>query len=244
MSILASQAPTNPDLDVEEEAAERQSLAAQTNGTSPADLQLSCKFQCNSCMCCAYSEMLNNWTLLLSLFNLDKLFSNQHGWGEEEVGQASPTKEIRASHWCTHTEVTGDIQGKPSYWIRDIKYMHGDFCKNCSLQPVLPFTDCHLYYSCEISNSVSFPASRWVLEHTSQNWWWSEWGLGESEVLLQEEQLSAMNTILGPFFVIDSQQQHLLPGGLLLLLCENGQWPMQNNKGRGEEGGNAFISGW
>jgi len=41
VSILASQAPTNPDLDVEEEAAERQSLAAQTNGTSPADLQLS-----------------------------------------------------------------------------------------------------------------------------------------------------------------------------------------------------------
>ena len=43
VSILASQAPTNPDLDVEEEAAERQSLAAQTNGTTPADLQLSCE---------------------------------------------------------------------------------------------------------------------------------------------------------------------------------------------------------
>ena len=43
VSILASQAPTNPDLDVEEEAAERQSLA-QHNGTSAADLQLSCKF--------------------------------------------------------------------------------------------------------------------------------------------------------------------------------------------------------
>merc|ERR1712055_902849 len=40
VSILASQAPTNPDLDVEEEAAERQSLA-QHNGTSAADLQLS-----------------------------------------------------------------------------------------------------------------------------------------------------------------------------------------------------------
>ena len=43
VSILASQAPTNPDLDVEEEAAERQSLA-QHNGTSAADLQLSCRF--------------------------------------------------------------------------------------------------------------------------------------------------------------------------------------------------------
>ena len=47
VSILASQAPTNPDLDVEEEAAERQSLAGgaapTTNGTTPADLQLSCE---------------------------------------------------------------------------------------------------------------------------------------------------------------------------------------------------------
>ena len=61
VSILASQAPTNPDLDVEEEAAERQSLAAQTNGTTPADLQLSCE----SC------------SHLLFAFN-NQHFSNQH----------------------------------------------------------------------------------------------------------------------------------------------------------------------
>merc|ERR1719225_2340764 len=40
VSILASQAPTNPDLDVEEEAAERASIAQQ-NGTTPTDLQIS-----------------------------------------------------------------------------------------------------------------------------------------------------------------------------------------------------------
>ena len=46
VSILASQAPTNPDLDVEEEAAERASIAQQ-NGTTPTDLQISCKLKIN-----------------------------------------------------------------------------------------------------------------------------------------------------------------------------------------------------
>ena len=40
------------------------------------------------------------------------LFSDQHGWGEEEAGQAAASQEIWASHRRPHTEVTGDLQGE------------------------------------------------------------------------------------------------------------------------------------
>ena len=159
VSILASQAPTNPDLDVEEEAAERQSLAAQTNGTTPADLQISCKLR--------YFTFWTNyqiWRNPIRWKEKKKIqydfssFSNQHGWSKEEVGQAPPSQEIWASHWCTHTEVIGDLQGAKKEKL------------NFALNPVpTKFLTLCLFFS----------ACGWVLEHASQNRCWSERRLGE-----------------------------------------------------------------
>ena len=96
---MASQAPTNPDLDVEEEAAERASIAQQ-NGTTPTDLQISCKFKINYPQC--YFLIISRTVQNTSNTSLEDVrikkfivfFSDQHGRGEEEAGQAAASQEI------------------------------------------------------------------------------------------------------------------------------------------------------
>ena len=146
VSILASQAPTNPDLDVEEEAAERQSLAAQTNGTTPADLQISCK----SC-----KGIQNHISFLQHLDRSDE----RKKWSYQNVSLQQSIWLRRRRSW-TSLSFAGNLSFPLMYSHRS--HWRHTRCKKKEWNLLST-----LLNQTSDSMSLSFSARRWVLEHAS-----------------------------------------------------------------------------